>query len=249
MTGTGMILTPEQMHKLKYLCDVSVPLLSTDWQGTAAPYTIQVDWPGMTDRDMPEIWLVPSGDTPTDAELAAAALITPSTQNGHLLFSASAKPATSITARVTGVPISGEFTAANMASLVAKVDQLNTGLTGISNPNLVLLHDITSMSLNNTYTVDWDGYDEVWIVAVLRYSTATNFAHCIHRISKNEWALMSSFTKLCDNVAPALPFIIAGGNGAYANLGVYFRSPTTFSVNGAGSTYVSSGVKVYKLIK
>lgn len=125
--GSGMIITPEQMHKLKYLCDVSVPLLATDWQGTAAPYTIQVDWPGMTDRDMPEIWLVPSGDTPTDAELAAARLITPSTENGHLLFSASAKPTTSITARVTGVPISGEFTAANMASLVAKVDQLNTG--------------------------------------------------------------------------------------------------------------------------
>ena len=128
MTGTGMILTPEQMHKLKYLCDVSVPLLATDWQGTAAPYTIQVDWPGMTDRDMPEIWLVPAGDAPTDAELAAARLITPSTENGHLLFSASAKPATSITARVTGVPISGEFTAANMASLVSKVDHINTGL-------------------------------------------------------------------------------------------------------------------------
>lgn len=130
MAGINQVITPAQAHKLKNICDVAVPLLSTDWQGTAAPYTIQVDWPGMTDRDMPEIWLVPAGDAPTDAELAAARLITPSTENGHLLFSASAKPATSITARVTGVPISGEFTAANMASLVSKVDQLNTGLAG-----------------------------------------------------------------------------------------------------------------------
>lgn len=158
MTGTGMIITPEQMHKLKYLCDVSVPLLSTDWQGTAAPYTIQVDWPGMTDRDMPEIWLVPSGDAPTDAELAAARLITPSTGNGHLLFSATSKPVTSITARVTGVPISGEFTAANMASLVAKVDQLNTGL------EVEIVSTGTGYTLSrsgNTYTLSTYGLDNL----------------------------------------------------------------------------------------
>ena len=130
MAGINQVITPAQAHKLKNICDVAVPLLSTDWQGTAAPYTIQVDWPGMTDRDMPEVWLVPAGDTPSNAELAAARLITPSTENGHMLFSASSKPSTSITARVTGVPISGEFTAANMASLVSKVDHINTGLAG-----------------------------------------------------------------------------------------------------------------------
>ena len=124
---------------------------------------------------------------------------------------------------------------------------LNSDLNG--NPNLELLYDITSMSLSTKYTLDWDGYDEILVIAVLRYSTATNYAHCFRRITKNEWELMSSFTKLCDDIAPATPFIISGGNGAYANIGLYFRSPTSFSVNGAGGTYAAVGVKIYKLIK
>lgn len=129
MAGINQVITPAQAHKLKNICDVAVPLLASDWQGTAAPYTIQVDWPGMTDRDMPEVWLVPAGDTPSDAELAAARLITPSTEEGHMLFSASSKPVTSITARVTGVAVSGEFSAGNMAAVVAQIDKLNRGLT------------------------------------------------------------------------------------------------------------------------
>ena len=249
MPGINQVLTPAQAHKLKNICDVAVPLLSTDWQGTAAPYTIQVDWPGMTDRDMPEVWLVPAGDTPSDEELAAARLITPSTEDGHMLFSATSKPTTSITARVTGIAVSGEFNAGNMASLVAKVDQLNRGLSGISNPNLVLLLDIAPITESTVYTVDWVGYDEVLLVAVMHYSSETNFAHLTRRVSKNEWAMISGFDKICDGISPAMPFILTGDGNSFANLGVFFRSPTTFSLRCAGALYGAVGLKVYTVIK
>ena len=104
------------------------------------------------------------------------------------------------------------------------------------------------MSQSTIYNLDWDDYDEILIIAILRYSAATNYTNCLCRITKNEWDLISKFTLITDNIAPSIPFIIAGNN-AYANIGIYIKSETTFSINGAATTYAPAGVKIYKLIK